>query len=150
MGYDEYESPLDMLFSRLEMRDPESIALKQYRVYKMAAGVVCSKRLLNQAVGKSLRTHNLKPKKGAQVMRKNEKITALYERLSRDDFGKDDDQQRESNSISNQELICKGWFLPPNTYDCGSFVVNRKAVVGKEQKKPYNRYKFNTERSFCL
>ena len=24
-------------------------------------------------------------------MRKNEKITALYERLSRDDFGKDDD-----------------------------------------------------------
>ena len=36
-----------------------------------------------------------KPKKGAQVMRKNEKITALYERLSRDDFGKDDDQQRE-------------------------------------------------------
>ena len=29
-----------------------------------------------------------------------------------------------SNSIQNQELICKGWFLPPNTYDCGSFVVN--------------------------
>ncbi len=28
-------------------------------------GVVCSKRLLNQAVGKSLRTHNLKSKKGA-------------------------------------------------------------------------------------
>ena len=70
----------------------------------LVSGVVCSKRLLNQAVGKSLRTHNLKPKKGAQAMRKNEKITALYERLSRDDFGKDDDQQRESNSISNQEL----------------------------------------------
>ena len=38
-------------------------------------------------------------------MRKNEKITALYERLSRDDFGKDDDQQRESNSISNQKAV---------------------------------------------
>ncbi len=75
-----------------------------------------------------------------------EKITALYCRLSVDDDKKD----MESNSITNQELICKGWFLPPNTYDCGSFVVNRKAVVGKEQKKPYNRYKFNTERSFCL
>ena len=74
-------------------------------------------------------------------MRKNEKITALYERLSRDDFGKDDDQQRESNSISNQELLCKGWFLPPNTYDCGSFVVNGTAVVGKEQNNPYNRWK---------
>ena len=79
--------------------------LRQYKKYKLAAGVVCSKRLLNQAVGKSLRTHNLKPKKGAQVMRKNEKITALYERLSRDDFGKDDDQQRESNSISNQKAM---------------------------------------------
>ena len=63
-------------------------------------------------------------------MRRNEKITALYERLSRDD-----DQQGESNSILNQELICKGLFLPPNTYDCGSFVVNGTAVVGKEPKK---------------
>ena len=63
-------------------------------------------------------------------MRRNEKITALYERLSRDD-----DQQGESNSISNQELLCRGWFLPPNTYDCGSFVVNGTAVVGKEPKK---------------
>ena len=102
---EDYESPLDILFDRLEMRDPDSIAVKQYHIYKQAAGVVCSKRLLNQAVGKSLRTHNLKPKKGAQVMRKNEKITALYERLSRDDFGKDDDQQRESNSISNQKAM---------------------------------------------
>ena len=83
----------------------QDFALANYKMFKVAAGVVCSKRLLNQAVGKSLRTHNLKPKKGAQVMRKNEKITALYERLSRDDFGKDDDQQRESNSISNQKAM---------------------------------------------
>ena len=47
------------------------------------------------------------------------KITALYCRLSRDD-----ELQGDSNSIKNQELICKGLFLPPNTYDCGSFVVN--------------------------
>ena len=58
------------------------------------------------------------------------KRLALYLRLSLEDEGEKD----ESNSISNQELICKGWFLPPNTYDCGSFVVNRKAVVGKESK----------------
>ena len=100
-----YQSPVDLLFSQLEEREPDHFAVKQYRKFKMAAGVVCSKRLFNQAVGKSLRTHNLKPKKGAQVMRKNEKITALYERLSRDDFGKDDDQQRESNSISNQKAM---------------------------------------------
>ena len=56
-----------------------------------------------------------------------DKITALYCRLYRDD-----ELQGDSNSILNQELICKGWFLPPNTYDCGSFVVNGTAVVGKE------------------
>lgn len=75
-----------------------------------------------------------------------EKITALYCRLSVEDINDDKDKKRkgqedESNSISNQELLCRGWFLPPNTYDCGSFVVNGTAVVGKEPKKPYNRWK---------
>ena len=65
-----------------------------------------------------------------------QKITALYPRLSHED-----ELQGESNSISNQELLCRGWFLPPNTYDCGSFVVNGTAVVGKEPKKPYSRCK---------
>ena len=60
-------------------------------------------------------------------------MTALYCRLSVDDANDGD-----SNSIQNQELLCKGWFLPPNTYDCGSFVVNETAVVGKEQNNPYN------------
>ena len=132
---EEFKNPVDLMFDALEAEKPNHFAVRQYKKYKLAAGVVCSKRLLNQASEKSLRTHNPKPKKGAQTMRKNEKITALYERLSRDDFGKDDDQQRESNSISNQELLCRGWFLPPNTYDCGSFVVNGTAVVGKEPKK---------------
>ena len=100
-----FKNAVDLLFEELEQKNPNHFAVRQYKKYKLAAGVVCSKRLLNQAVGKSLRTHNLKPKKGAQVMRKNEKITALYERLSRDDFGKDDDQQRESNSISNQKAM---------------------------------------------
>ena len=100
-----FKNAVDLLFEELEAENPNHFAVRQYKKYKLAAGVVCSKRLLNQAVGKSLRTHNLKPKKGAQVMRKNEKITALYERLSRDDFGKDDDQQRESNSISNQKAM---------------------------------------------
>lgn len=63
-------------------------------------------------------------------------ITALYGRLSRDD-----EMSGESMSIQSQELLCRGWFLPPNTYDCGSFVVNGTAVVGKEPKKPYSRCK---------
>ena len=44
----------------------------------------------------------------------------------------------ERKNIEYQELLCRGWFLPPNTYDCGSFVVNGTAVVGKEQNIPYN------------
>ena len=35
-----------------------------------------------------------------------ESITALYERLSRDD-----EQEGESNSITNQDRICQGVFL---------------------------------------
>ena len=65
-----------------------------------------------------------------QLIQDNDKFTALYCRLSRDD-----ELQGDSNSIRNQELLCRGWFLPPNTYDCGSFVVNGTAVVGKEPKK---------------
>ena len=65
-----------------------------------------------------------------------QQITALYCRLSNED-----DLDGESNSIQNQELLCRGWFLPSNTYDCGSFVVNGTAVVGKEQNNPYNRCK---------
>ena len=74
-------------------------------------------------------------KEEQDMNRQSDKITAIYCRLSRDD-----ELTGESNSIVNQELICKGWFLPPNTYDCGSFVVNGTAV-GKEKKSPYNRWK---------
>ena len=33
-------------------------------------------------------------------------------------------RQIRFETMNSQELICKGWFLPSNTYDCGSFVVN--------------------------
>ena len=55
-------------------------------------------------------------------MRKNEKITALYERLSRDDFGKDDDQQRESNSISNQRTILQQYAKEQGLHVVGEYV----------------------------
>ncbi|BCK80629.1 hypothetical protein MM50RIKEN_03920 [Vescimonas coprocola] len=66
-------------------------------------------------------------------MASNEKYTILYGRLSQEDTQKTN-KTDDSNSIQNQELLCRGWFLPPNTYDCGSFVVNGTAVVGKETK----------------
>ena len=40
---DEYISPLDLLFKAMEHEHPESVALRQYKVFKQAAGDVCSK-----------------------------------------------------------------------------------------------------------
>ena len=98
------KSPVDLMFDALEAEKPNHFAVRQYKKYKLAAGVVCSKRLLNQAVGKSLRTHNLKPEeRSASYEKKSRKSLLCTKRLSRDDFDKDDDQQRESNSISNQK-----------------------------------------------
>ena len=81
------------------------------------------------------------PKEDNNMLRATDKITALYCRLSAEDTKEKGGKDDPSNSIQHQELICRGWFLPPNTYDCGSFVVNGTAVVGKEPKKPYNRCK---------
>ena len=65
-----FKNAVDYMFDGLERRSPQHFAVRQYKKYKLASGVVCSKRLLNQAVGKSLRTHNLKPKKGADVYKR--------------------------------------------------------------------------------
>ena len=40
---EEYQSPVDILFQQLEEKDPDHFAVKQYRKFKMAAGVICSK-----------------------------------------------------------------------------------------------------------
>ena len=40
---DEYVSPLDLLFRAMEYENPESVALRQYKVFKQAAGDICSK-----------------------------------------------------------------------------------------------------------
>lgn len=44
---EEYQSPLDILFERLEMRNPESIAVKQYAIYKQAAGKTAKSILIS-------------------------------------------------------------------------------------------------------
>ena len=55
---EDYQSPLDILFERLEMRDPESIAVKQYAIYKQAAGKTAKSILIS--VGVRLAASNLK------------------------------------------------------------------------------------------
>ena len=44
---DNYQSPLDILFERLEMREPDSIACKQYRIFKQAAGKTAKSILIS-------------------------------------------------------------------------------------------------------
>ena len=111
---EDYESPLDILFDRLEMRDPESIAVKQYHIYKQAAGVVCFKRLIHHDMSKSLKTYKATKQKGDPMSK--QKITALYERLSRDD-----ELQGESNSISNQKKLLEEYAAQQGFTNCVHF-----------------------------
>jgi len=54
---DDYESPLDELFKRLETIDSNSLALKQYKIYKQAAGKTAKSILIS--VGVRLAAFNL-------------------------------------------------------------------------------------------
>lgn len=56
---EDFKNPVDLMFERLEEKDPEHFAVKQYKKYKLAAGVVCFRRLLNQSIRKSPKTYNL-------------------------------------------------------------------------------------------
>ncbi|WP_405315360.1 VirD4-like conjugal transfer protein, CD1115 family [Faecalibacillus faecis] len=54
---EEYQSPLDELFERLEIRNPNSLSLKQYKIYKQAAGKTAKSILIS--VGVRLSAFNL-------------------------------------------------------------------------------------------
>ena len=93
---EDYQNPVDLLFEDLVKKKPNSFAGRQYKLYKLAAGVVCFRRLLNQMIWKSPKTYN----EERRIRMDTRMITALYERLSRDD-----DVEGESNSIQNQKKL---------------------------------------------
>jgi len=43
-----FKNSIDLMFDTLEEKNPEHFAVRQYKKYKLAAGVVCFRRLLNQ------------------------------------------------------------------------------------------------------
>ena len=47
---DEHVSPLDMLFAKLEKEKPNSVAVRQYKVFKLAAGKTAKSILVSTAV----------------------------------------------------------------------------------------------------
>lgn len=54
---EDYQSPLDELFERLSLRNPNSLAVKQYAIYKQAAGKTAKSILIS--VGVRLAAFNL-------------------------------------------------------------------------------------------
>ena len=56
---DNFKNAVDYMMAGLEKRKPNHFAVRQYKKYKLASGVVCSKRLLNQSNWKALRTHRI-------------------------------------------------------------------------------------------
>ena len=80
----------------------------------IAAGVVCFKRLIHHDMSKSLKTYKATKQKGDPMSK--QKITALYERLSRDD-----ELQGESNSISNQKKLLEEYAAQQGFTNCVHF-----------------------------
>ena len=44
---EDYKNPVDLMFDRLEEKDPEHFALKQYKKYKLAAGKTAKSILIS-------------------------------------------------------------------------------------------------------
>ena len=109
-----FKSAVDLLFEQLQQKNPDHFAVRQYLKFKMAAGVVCFKRLIHHDMSKSLKTYKATKQKGDPMSK--QKITALYERLSRDD-----ELQGESNSISNQKKLLEEYAAQQGFTNCVHF-----------------------------
>ena len=59
-----FKNAVDELFEELEQKKPEHFAVRQYKKYKLAAGVVCFKRLIHHDMSKSLKTYKATKQKG--------------------------------------------------------------------------------------
>ncbi len=77
-----YQSPLDELFERLAMRDPEHLAVKQYGIFKLAAGKTAKSILVS--LGVRLEKFNLSTIAGIttvdemELLQIGERKTALF------------------------------------------------------------------------
>ena len=79
---EEYESPLDLLFMSLEREQPEHIAVRQYKVYKQAAGKTAKSILVSAAVRLAPfnlpQIRRLTEKDEMDLWSVGEKLTAIY------------------------------------------------------------------------
>ena len=47
---EEFQNPVDLMFEELAQKNPNHFAVRQYAKYKLAAGDICSKRLVNHLI----------------------------------------------------------------------------------------------------
>ena len=66
-----FKNAVDYMFDGLEKRSPQHFAVRQYKKYKLASGVVCFKRLLNQLIRKPLKTHSLRERSAEYEQKKD-------------------------------------------------------------------------------
>jgi hypothetical protein len=45
---EDFKNTIDEMFDELKEENPDHFAVRQYSKYKLAAGVLCCKRLINQ------------------------------------------------------------------------------------------------------
>ncbi len=56
---EDFQNSVDLMFEDLKKKKPDHFAVRQYAKFKLAAGVVCFKRLLNQLIRNPLKAHSL-------------------------------------------------------------------------------------------
>ena len=74
---EEFQSPVDLLFAKLEKEHPDHFAVKQYRKFKMAAGVISLKRLLNHHFLRNWSSKMIKKSLEAYFLPKTQNCTFL-------------------------------------------------------------------------
>lgn len=74
---EDYKNPVDLLFEELEERDPEHFAVRQYKKYKLAAGFISLKRLLNHHFLRNWSSKMIKKSLEAYFLPKTQNCTFL-------------------------------------------------------------------------
>nr|WP_297934249.1 type IV secretory system conjugative DNA transfer family protein [uncultured Blautia sp.] len=74
---EEFKNAVDELFEELEAEDPEHFAVRQYKKYKLAAGVISLKRLLNHYFLRNWSSKMIKKSLEAYFLPKTQNCTFL-------------------------------------------------------------------------
>ena len=74
---EEFQNPVDLMFEALEKKKPNHFAVRQYKKYKLAAGVISLKRLLNHHFLRNWSSKMIKKSLEAYFLPKTQNCTFL-------------------------------------------------------------------------